>query len=74
MVDKNKLERKRRVQQRLARLRRQIEDRRCCINDPSINTCERVEVGLQSEIAVLNAERIDLDTELDVLVKELQHT
>lgn len=74
MVDKDKLARKQHIRQRLVRLRRQIDDRKHCLTDPTINTCERVEIGLQSEIAILNAERIDLNTELDVLVKELQLT
>ena len=72
MVDKNKLARKQHIQKRLVRLRRQIDDRRHCLTDPGINTCDRVETGLQSEIAVLNAERIDLNTELDVLIRDIQ--
>lgn len=74
MVDKDKLVRKQHVQRRLTRLQRQIEDRKHCLTDSTINTCDRIDIGLKSEIAVLNAERIDLSTELDVLVKELQLT
>jgi len=72
MVDKNKLARKRHIQRRLARLQYQIDDRRHCLTNPAINTCEQVDTGLESEIAVLNAERIDLNTELDVLIRDIQ--